>query len=137
MLNPQFVLFGINSPEWLPMFDSRDNQRKFVYGRDLAEVSLGLRDGGENNSVVTTAIHGYVDLRDSRWKSEGEKFVNSLIKDALKAKAVYDSLGDSWDSMDTGKGGAGFYLPVGISVNNFGAALISDKRLYRVRFFQD
>jgi len=134
--------YGVSIPEWLRVFDCRssddDIAPKAPWGEHLwsserAEVDVGLKRGyGDNDATCVVSCSTYVDARKADEK-ELARQVSDMVREATRLREEY--LKGKEKPAKKGDGGSCLYMPVCITLANYGWSVISDRSTQIVRAF--
>ena len=135
---------GVLIPEWIRVFDCRASHEEIfgpsslapwgvrLWGSERAEVDMGLRGPDWSHATHPLSCQTYIDARTAGEKELTRQLRNAVVdaerlrKEYLEAKEV-PSVPE--------KGGSCLYLPVAITISNFGWGIVSDERTRVVRNF--
>lgn len=136
------VWYGVEIPEWLRAFDCRQDESNdlpksswgiTLYSSEKAEVDLGLFSERENHSTIPQSCRTYIDSRSAH-NEELTRQVKDMIRTAETMKLEYDKAKAS--KKNSPHGGSTCYMPVAITMSNFGWSVIADKRISATKWFQ-
>ncbi len=134
--------FGVTIPAWLRVFDCRADSSDIaprsswgssLWSSERAEVDLGLRTATERNATTPVSCSTYVDARRAD-DAELAQQVTRAIAEATRLRDEYETA--KAKPAKPGSGGSCLYLPVAVSIANFGWSVISDERTRIVRAFE-
>lgn len=130
---------GVLIPDWIRVFDCRCEDRNagiktpwgsYLWGSERAAVDLGLRGEGFYHDTTPLSCSTYIDARTAGDKEVARQLQRAL-EDAEKFRAEYLAAIPA----TPGDGGSCLYLPVAITISNYGWSIVADNRNYVVRAF--
>lgn len=133
--------YGVRIPRWLRAFDVRGDVfakpvapwGATLWSSECAEVDLGLRTENDRFGTTPLSCSTYTDARHAD-DAELARQVKDMVKEARRFRLEY--LRAKRLITEHGQGGSCLYMPVAVSMANFGWSIISDTRTCVVRAFQ-
>lgn len=147
--------YGVKIPAWLRVFDVRCSEedlfadssrapwtietkegpkRPLLWSGERAEVDCGLRTATERHATTPVSGSHYRDLRtaDEAYCAET---VRKMIAEAERLRAVYEAA-KAAAKPNKNHGGSCYYMPVFVSLANYGWGVTCDERTMVVEYFQ-
>lgn len=137
----QGIWCGVEIPSWLRAFDVRTAPSECglrapwgetLWSAERAMVDLGLKAGYDSHATIPSGCHVYFDMRDCS-EAELAKQIASAIADATRLHSEYEHA--QVHRAAPGAGGSCYYMPVAISIGNYGWSVICDERTCVIRAF--
>lgn len=132
--------YGVKVPKWLRVFDCRGAELPktpwgyTLFASEKAEVDLGLRSETDSFGATPISCSTYID---SRLAAEAEliRQVTDMVQRARQLRLQYLAAKKN-PGEDKGHGGSAYYLPVAVTLSNFGWSVLCDRRVSVTKFFQ-